>query len=128
MRLLLDTNILIALIEQRVRPLGHQFEECLAAPENVLHASVASLWEIAIKFRLGKLPISVPPPALPELFLNVGLPLLSIEVAHVLAEVAPEPDTRDPFDRLLLAQCQVEGLRLVTTDRALAVHPLAWHP
>lgn len=34
--------------------------------------------------------------------------------------------THDPFDRLLLAQCRVEGMRLVTRNRALAAHPLAW--
>ena len=41
-------------------------------------------------------------------------------------ELDPEPPTRDPFDRLLLAQCAVDNLRLVTVDRALAGHPLAW--
>ena len=44
----------------------------------------------------------------------------------LLADAEPEPQTRDPFDRLLLGQCQVENLRLVTLDRALAAHPLAW--
>ena len=41
------------------------------------------------------------------------------------ATVEPEPLTRDPFDRLLLAQCQIEGLRLVTIDRALVSHAMA---
>jgi PIN domain nuclease of toxin-antitoxin system len=52
--------------------------------------------------------------------------LLIIDHRHVLAELDPEPATRDPFDRLLLAQCEVEGMRLVTVDTALSVHPLAW--
>jgi PIN domain nuclease of toxin-antitoxin system len=90
-----------------------------------LHVSVASLWEIAIKFRLGKLALEV---QLPELVENLGLVLLAIEASHVLAAVDPEPATRDPFDRLLLAQCAVENLHLVTIDRHLTAHPLAWRP
>jgi PIN domain nuclease of toxin-antitoxin system len=45
--------------------------------------------------------------------------------SHALASVEPEPATRDPFDRMLVAQCQIEGLRLLTIDRALVSHPLA---
>ena len=47
-------------------------------------------------------------------------------IVQYLADLKPEPQTRDPFDRLLLAQCAVEGLRLVTRDRALAKHRLSW--
>jgi PIN domain nuclease of toxin-antitoxin system len=42
----------------------------------------------------------------------------------MLASVDPDPKTRDPFDRMLLAQCEVEGFRLLTIDRALVSHPL----
>ena len=89
-------------------------------------ASIASLWEIAIKTRLGKLDPMIPPTDLPGYYQTIGLALLPVDEHHVLAEVVPEPATRDPFDRLLLAQCQVEGLRLITADRALAGHPFAW--
>jgi PIN domain nuclease of toxin-antitoxin system len=54
--------------------------------------------------------------------------LLVIEASYVLSAVDPEPTTRDPFDRLLLAQCAVENLHLVTIDRHLTAHPLAWRP
>lgn len=56
----------------------------------------------------------------------MGLALLPIDHRYALAAVNPEPATRDPFDRLLLGQCAVEGMRLVTRDRALALHPYAW--
>ena len=95
-------------------------------PEAVLHASVASLWEIAIKSRLRKLAPVVSPALLPELLRRTGFELLVIDHRHVLATVEPSPATRDPFDYLLLAQCLVENLRLVTLDRALVAHPLAW--
>ncbi|HEX9903930.1 MAG TPA: type II toxin-antitoxin system VapC family toxin [Propylenella sp.] len=128
MRLLLDTNILVAIVENRTQLLDSRLHEAVSDSDNELSASVASLWEIAIKVRLRKLPLHVPLSALPELFAGAGLRLLSIEAGHVLVEVAPLPNTRDPFDRLLLAQCLVENLRLVTTDRVLTAHPLSWRP
>jgi PIN domain nuclease of toxin-antitoxin system len=51
---------------------------------------------------------------------------LNVDHRHAVEALEELPPTRDPFDRLLLAQCQVEGMRLVTLDRALARHPLAW--
>ncbi len=123
MRLLLDTSVLIDFIEGR---LGARTREALVSPDAVVHVSVASLWEIAIKFRLGKLPLRTPLGQLTELLENLGLVVVVIEAAHVLAAVDPEPTTRDPFDRLLLAQCAVENLRLVTIDRQSTAHPLSW--
>jgi hypothetical protein len=75
---------------------------------------------------LGKLDLAVPLEVLAGYFETVGLVILSINRQHAVAWVEPEPATRDPFDRMLLAQCKVEGLRLVTLDRALAEHPLTW--
>jgi PIN domain nuclease of toxin-antitoxin system len=126
MRILLDTNVLIALVDGRLRALGVAMREVVLDSESVVHASVASLWEIVIKVRLGKLALGMSPKLLPELFEHVGLHLVAINHHHVLTVAEPEPATRDPFDRLLLAQCLIEDLRLVTIDRALLTHPLAW--
>jgi PIN domain nuclease of toxin-antitoxin system len=87
--------------------------------------SAASLWETAIKTRLGKLDPGMPLSDIAGYLEAVGLSILAVEARHALATADPEPPTRDPFDRLLLAQCQVEGLRLATIDRALLDHPLA---
>jgi PIN domain nuclease of toxin-antitoxin system len=89
-------------------------------------ASVASLWEIAIKSRLGKLDPGVPLEDMRMVLEGGGLTIIPIEIPHVITAAEPEPETRDPFDRLLLAQCQVEGLQLVTIDRALVGHRLAF--
>lgn len=126
MRLLLDTNILIPIANGAVSTLRHEMEAVLRAPGSTLFVSVAGLWEIAIKFRLGKLQLAVPPAALPAVFEEFGLTVLEVRVAHVLADVDPLPDTRDPFDQLLLGICASEDMRLVTTDRILRDHPLAW--
>ena len=90
--------------------------------------SVASLWELAIKVRQGKLDPGIPVTDIEQGLLELGCSLLAVNAAHAVAEVDPWPDTNDPFDRLLLAVCQVENLRLVTRDRKLAGHPLAWKP
>lgn len=126
MRLLLDTNILVPIAADPVSVFGEKIDTLLDAPDAALFFSVASLWEIAIKSRLGKLPLAVPLDAVPALLTSMGLSLLDVRAAHALAQVEPVPDTSDPFDRLLLGICVVEDLRLVTTDRALQEHPLAW--
>jgi PIN domain nuclease of toxin-antitoxin system len=121
MRLLIDTHVLLALIERGARSLPEGVAGLLGDQESEHHLSAASLWEIAIKSRLGKLRLG----ALPELLEGLGVKIVAIDERHALAEVEPEPTTRDPFDRMLLAQCQVEGLKLITIDRALVSHPLA---
>jgi PIN domain nuclease of toxin-antitoxin system len=124
MRLLLDTHVLLALIEEHLDGLPAAVERLLKDPDNEHHLSAASLWEIAIKSRLGKLKLTPRLSSLPELLDGLGIQIVAINEHHALATVEPEPATRDPFDRMLLAQCQVEGLRLVTVDRALASHPM----
>jgi PIN domain nuclease of toxin-antitoxin system len=124
--LLLDTHIVLGLIESGDRPLDPALRRTIESSEVDRTVSVATIWEIAIKHRLGKLRLATEPQKLPSLFMGMGFALLPIDHRHALAAVDPEPATRDPFDRLLLGQCAVEGLRLITLDRALADHPLAW--
>ena len=125
MRLLLDTHIVLSIVNERTADLPVALRRLLADQGSTFYVSVASLWEIAIKWRLGKLRISGNLELLPALVSSVGIELIPINEHHVLATIQPEPPTRDPFDRLLLAQCSVEDLRLVTVDRALISHELA---
>jgi PIN domain nuclease of toxin-antitoxin system len=125
MRLLLDTNIVIA-VSSGWRPLGTRIQSVIESDDNACFASVVNLWEIAIKTRFGKLDTPKSASEVAAYFDSAEIPLLPITRDHVLAELEEEPNTRDLFDRLLLAVCQVEGMRLVTLDRALAAHPLAW--
>jgi PIN domain nuclease of toxin-antitoxin system len=126
MRLLLDTNIVLALLPASSSALAPRLHAAIAEAGNELIVSVASLWEIAIKSRLGKLDAGMPPADVAGYLEAIGITVLPITRDHVVADLTSNPGTRDPFDRLLLAQCQVEGLRLVTLDRVLARHPLAW--
>ena len=125
MRLLLDSHILLVFVERGAAGLPAAVAALLSNRDSEYHLSAASLWEIAIKSRLGKLRLTPSLGALPELLDRLGIRIVAINERHALASVEPEPMTRDPFDRMLLAQCQVEGLRLVTVDRALVSHPLA---
>ncbi len=126
MRLLLDTHVVISMV-------NNPFEAEYPVVRNLLISnaatgvvSVASLWEIAIKSRLGKLGIAIPVEGIPDFLDASGVEIITITVPHVIAIAMPEPPTRDPFDRLLLAQCQTETIQLVTVDRALAGHPLSF--
>ena len=119
-RLLLDTHLVLALLEPAT---ANEAWTC-----ETLFASVGSLWEIAIKVRRGRLDLAVHPARLEERLDGFGCTLLPVTGKQVVAEVEPWPATNDPFDRLLLAVCSVEGLRLVTRDRHLVGHPLAWRP
>jgi PIN domain nuclease of toxin-antitoxin system len=126
MRLLLDTHVLLAMLDNEPDRLGRPIASVVALADTQLYFSVASLWEIAIKTRLGKLGLRVELRELPELLAALRLELIPIVPAHALCEIRPEPMTRDPFDRLLLAQCVVEGARLLTIDRALIDHPMSY--
>lgn len=82
-----------------------------------MFVSVASLWEIAIKQGRGRL---TPPEDPADAALAVGFELLGIEPPHTRAVRDLPHHHCDPFDRMLVAQAQVERLTLVTRDRRLA--------
>ncbi|WP_064684322.1 type II toxin-antitoxin system VapC family toxin [Rhizobium bangladeshense] len=125
MRVLLDTHMVIAIAQKHLTKRFPRVERLLSDDAASGFVSVASLWEIAIKTRLGKLQPGLPLETIPVYLRETGLTILPVDVPHVITAADPEPETRDPFDRLLLAQCRVEGLQLVTVDRLLVDHPLA---
>ena len=125
MRLLFDSHFLVGIANDVFTASQSRMLESVSSAE-LRMVSVASLWEIAIKCRLGKLTIDKSLAKFPETLEAYGFVILEIDRRHVMEELHNPPRTKDPFDRLLLAQCQVEGLRLVTADRALIDHPLAW--
>ena len=128
MRLLLDTHVLLALLGAGSVVLTPDLLELLRHDDTELTVSAASFWEIAIKVRAGKLGHGMPLATLPDACDAAAAAVLSIDPRHVLHDLQPRLATRDPFDRLLLAQAGVEGMRLVTLDRTLVGHPLAWAP
>jgi PIN domain nuclease of toxin-antitoxin system len=122
MRFLLDTHVwLWTLVSpQRIRT---DTRELLAEPENDLLLSAASSWEIAIKYRLGKLPLPESPAQfIPPRLVRDGIEPLSVQHHHAQAVAELPEHHKDPFDRLLVAQARIERLTLVTADPRLAAY------
>jgi PIN domain nuclease of toxin-antitoxin system len=119
MRFLLDTHVwLWTLVSPRRIPADTL--ELLTEPENGLVLSAASSWEIAIKWRLGKLPLPEPPARfIPPRLVRDGIEPLSVQHHHAQAVAELPEHHRDPFDRLLIAQARIERLTLVTADPKL---------
>ena len=111
MRLLLDTHVLLWwLSAQHLRP---QAVAAIASADSDVCVSAATIWEMNIKAALGKLEI---PDDLSDQLTHHGFDILPIGLAHALAVRSLPPHHADPFDRMLVAQSQVEELTLVTRD------------
>ncbi len=123
---LLDTNILIALINQTEDKLPIRIRELLKHSDFQPSVSVVSPWEMSIKMAAGKLQVNVLAREIGEHVVGFGFTLLPMTIDHALEVAHPEPATKDPFDRLLLAVCACEGMKLVTTDAALAGHRMVY--
>ena len=116
MRLLLDTHVWLWMVVDPDKLPPH-LAALLSDRDNELLLSAASAWEIAIKYGIGKLPLPEPPSVfLPPRLLRDGVVPLPIEHAHALVMAGLPAHHSDPFDRLLVAQAQVEGLTLATVD------------
>ena len=122
MDLLLDTHLLVWAMgspERLPAGLATMLEDPLTTP----CFSVASLWELVIKQSLGRPDFQVEPAVLRRALLQGGWQELPIQAQHVLAVGQLPPLHRAPFDRLLLAQAQADGLLLITADQQLAAYP-----
>ncbi len=127
MRLLLDTQTWLWLqaARQRVNP---EVMRLLVDPGNELLLSAASSWEIAIKYALGKLPLPLPPAEyVPDRLRRSGVAPLPVHHSHALHVASLPLHHRDPFDRLLVAQAQLDGLQVVTSDRAFSHYEVTVH-
>lgn len=114
MRLLLDTHALLWWLADD-RRLGARARALIENPANDVLVSVASLWEIVVKARVGKLEADVADIA--AAVKRGGFALLGISVAHLAALAALPARHRDPFDHLLTAQAIAEDATFVSDDR-----------
>jgi PIN domain nuclease of toxin-antitoxin system len=121
-RYLIDTQAWLWMLAEPKR-LDGDVRDLLADPAHEIFLSAASGWEIAIKYRLGKLALPEPPRSyVPDRMRRSGTTPLAVEHDHVL-RVAELPDHhRDPFDRLLVAQAQALGIPIVTADQQLSAY------
>lgn len=118
MRVLLDTHVFLWAVSGNPR-LSSSARAKISAAQSV-HVSAASIWEVAIKAKLGK--IDGDPEVLASSIEASGFHELPVTARHAAAVAALPLHHADPFDRLLLAQAFTEPLHLLTLDRALLAY------
>ena len=118
MKVLLDTHLLLWAASQPEK-LSKHAQELIEHPDSELFFSAASLWEISIKQSLGRVDFDVNARVLRRGLLDNGYSELSITGVHALAVEALPGLHKDPFDRMLLAQADSEGITLLTSDKVV---------
>ena len=116
MKLLLDTCTFLWLLAD-ARELSPRARELVRDPANEVYLSAAAVWEIAVKYGLGRLPL----PAPPERFVPLqrehhGIAPMGIDEESVLQVHRLPMLHRDPFDRVLVCQAIVHGMAILTPD------------
>ncbi|GIT93255.1 twitching motility protein PilT [Jannaschia pagri] len=121
MKLLLDTQIILWAVVNHPR-LPAAYARQFSAPGTDLYVSSVSVWEVAIKRALGKLDV---PEDLFDRVRQAGVLPLPITWAHAAHTETLPPLHKDPFDRMLIAQAQLEGMTLATADGEIARYDVA---
>jgi PIN domain nuclease of toxin-antitoxin system len=128
MNLLLDTNAFLWIVGPADQ-LSDTARSAVQDRANTLYLSIASVWEMQIKWQLGKLrlPDSLAAIVAEQQRIN-GIQILPIELGHVYALHALPQHHKDPFDRLIIAQAGAETFTIVTADPAFSAYgvPLIW--
>ncbi|HRQ88429.1 MAG TPA: type II toxin-antitoxin system VapC family toxin [Bacteroidia bacterium] len=121
MKLLADSCVLVWWLGNP-HALSRRVREAISSPENEVFFSAASVWELGLKIRKGKLRM---PGGFPAVLAADGFAPLSVTADHAARSLALPPVHEDPFDRILVAQALVEGLVFVTRDGRIREYPVA---
>jgi PIN domain nuclease of toxin-antitoxin system len=117
--MILDTHIFLWWLFDDAR-LSQSLRSILSDPDQLIWVSSASVWEIATKYRLGKLPEATEVARnVPDWIVKAGFSSLSVTPAHAQLAGQWNHDHRDPFDRMLAAQAKIERVPLATNDAVL---------
>ncbi|NOT48303.1 MAG: type II toxin-antitoxin system VapC family toxin [Acidobacteria bacterium] len=119
MRILLDTHVLIWYLEGN-QGLSRTNRQKIVDPDNEIFFSLAGFWEIAIKAGTNKLKISRSLSEILQQLSAQSIQVLNIQPGHILQLATLPFHHRDPFDRMMIAQAQVEFLPVLTHDSAFA--------
>ena len=122
MKLLLDTHLLLWAAGQPDR-LTAEARELIQSSDHEVFFSAASIWEVVIKSGLGREDFKIDARVLRRGLLDNGYGELAIGSEHVVGIENLPMIHKDPFDRLLVAQAQVEGITLLTADVVVARYP-----
>lgn len=131
MNILLDTHFIIWLASDPARLTEHE-RDILSKDSNRIIASAISIWEIRLKwasaYASGERKGIVDPIEALALVNSAGMSLLMLDAQTAATPLLVPMTHKDPFDELLLVQAQQAGARLLTRDRSLLGHPLAYQP
>ena len=117
MKILLDTQCWLWWIAEPDK-LNENALRQIEDKENIVFLSAASSWEIAVKYSIGKLDLPEPPEQfVPKRLSRDAISTLAIQHIHALHVAVLPYHHRDPFDRLLISQAQLEGIPIMTADR-----------
>lgn len=118
MKLLLDTHTFLWFVNDNPK-LSNHLKDLIEDTNNVSYLSVASLWEMSIKFNLGKLTLDPNYEEFVEREVTTStIQLLNIELSHLRINATLPFHHRDPFDRLIIAQSIAENIPIVSVDSA----------
>lgn len=124
MNFLLDTHIFLWFVNDDPR-LSDRFKDLIENQSNFIYISVASLWEMSIKYNLGKLTLA---PAYEEFvereITESSIILLNIELEHIKINASLPFHHRDPFDRIIIAQSMAENISIMTLDSVFSRYPI----
>ena len=124
MKLLLDTATLLWITTDATK-LSSKARTAYIDPANEIYLSVASLWEIIVKNRLGKLPLPAPIEKLIEpLKTSSTFRILPLSEGAVYRLKTLPDHHRDPFDRMLICQAIEDGLTILTPDSEFSKYPV----
>lgn len=119
MKYLLDTHVLLWFLTENCEHMSEHCQEILLDEQNTLYFSKVSVWEMAIKYSLGKPDFDYNPQEIVNELVRLGFRVLDIDIAHLYAIVDLPLLHRDPFDRLLIVQAEQEKLQFLTADNAI---------
>ena len=120
MKLLLDTHAFIWINEESTQ-LSNRVKDLYRSREHDVYLSVASAWEMQIKFQLGKLDLAMPIEALVSKNIRENdVYLLPIDLSHIAQLEKLPQHHKDPFDRMIIAQAMLDDFTIVSIDGAFA--------
>ncbi len=116
MQFLLDSHSLLWALDNPERRLTKETIGVINDPDNVIYISMATVWELGIKSNIGKLKL---PSDFFDQLTDIGYEILNITIPHLNNYVELPLYHRDPFDRILVSQAQVENLTIITADHQI---------
>jgi PIN domain nuclease of toxin-antitoxin system len=127
MRYLLDTHTLLWYVENNSQ-LPQKIKHLIDDPANIVIVSVATFWELGIKVGLGKLDLLLTTDEMAQKVVEKGFELLPISLHHIKVIQTLPHHHRDPFDRMLIAQADVESCTVLTRDEMFDAYtvPVLW--